>query len=232
MSTPPPGPQDDEILAVAGRLARGVSAELARPLRELRELLAGLVDALDHHVATAKGPTPLPWGRVSELRDAIAEAYLISRTIARLTDDMVGALTPSMTVSAAIDVNKTVHAALNLARHCVAEDTEVFMDFGALPSVRSQASALLVSIAWLITLAADAARGVEGSAISLATRRDTRPDEGIDDVVVMVADNGHGADTVERTQAILRRMLAGAGVTVAAQSKPETGTTFELRVPV
>src|SRR5690606_22561849 len=52
----------------AGELARTVVLELARPLRELRETLALLMEGIDHHMAEAGGPVPLPWKALEALR--------------------------------------------------------------------------------------------------------------------------------------------------------------------
>ncbi len=110
---------DDELLAIAGLLAGGVAKELALPIRELRETLAHIVDGLDHHVSTAKGPTPYSWAQVGELRDGVAQANLLSRRAARLASDLSTAAMSASDPRGLVDVNKTLEAALNLARHRV-----------------------------------------------------------------------------------------------------------------
>jgi hypothetical protein len=233
MSDPLSSYTEDEILAIGGMLASGVAGELARPLRQLREMLAKVVDSLDQHVANAKGPTPFPWKQVGELRDHVAEAYLLSRTLARLSGDLANAVSPGPTLQAAVEVNRVAEAALNLARHRVASDTELFIDLGALPTVRAVPGHLLLGMARVLLVAAASARGAAGTAISVKTRRVIDRDAGRDQVVISVAENGGGdARAVERCLVLVRQLLQPDGAEVIAQTEAGSGSTFEIRLPV
>ena len=78
----------------AGELAGGVCREMVRPLRELREDLAVLVELLDRHTGEAKGPRALSFNDVEELRQNLAECYLRCRQMTRLASELAQAETP------------------------------------------------------------------------------------------------------------------------------------------
>jgi C4-dicarboxylate-specific signal transduction histidine kinase len=224
MSDSTKGTGDDEMLAFAGVLAGGVARELSRPIRELRELLAIIVDDLDHHVASAKGPTPYSWRQVGRLRDRVADAYLVCRKAARLAGDLAFA-SSGPPVLGAVDVNKTIEAALNLARHRVSSDTELFMDFGALPSVRSNGARLMLAVARLIVSAADATEGAAGT-ISLTSRRE-------DDsaVIYIVHDASTDADQLAGAAEASNRIGKPIGATVEVIER-DGGAGWALRMPL
>lgn len=198
---------DAGVLAIAGLLAGGVAAELARPIRELRERLAVIVDELDHHVARAKGPTPYSWEQVGVLRERVAEAYLMSRRAARLAGELAQAAGAAPEAMVAIDVNKTLDAALNLARYRVSAGCEVFADFGAVPVVRGAEGRLLLLCARLIIAAAER----EPHAITLSSRR------AADGVVVTIRHDGDPDAAWHAGQvAALASLAAAASATVEA----------------
>lgn len=220
--------EEEELLALAGSLAGGVARELARPIRELREMLAVVVDALDTHVANAKGPTPYSWKQVGELRDRVADAYLISRNVARLAGDLSAAIGETRDDSpSVVDVNKTIEAALNLARHRLATDTEVFIDFGAIPSIRAVPDVLLLTIARIIVVAAERIGDARDGEISLRSRRHG------DVVGIHVTDNAPG-DAPSRAGRVseLQRLAALSGATVEGRALDDGGTEICLRIPV
>jgi hypothetical protein len=157
------GDDRDVRLAAAGALAGGAAAELARPLRELRELLAVAVEKLDRHVADAPGPLPLSWDDTRAMRQRLTSAYLISRELARMSSHLAGALSASTAVET-VDINKLVDGAMALVRHRTAADTEVFIDLGALPPVLAPSGQIVLVVGRLLMLTADSARKVEGAA--------------------------------------------------------------------
>jgi signal transduction histidine kinase len=222
----PPDPTQRDVLALTGMLAGGVAADLSRPMRELREMLAVIVDELDHHVATARGPTPFSWKQLGQMRDRVAEAYLLSRQVARLAGDLAAATGSSPGVSA-VDVNKTLEAALNLARHRLAEGTEIFVDLGAVPAVRIVPAQLLLALAHLIVCAADGARAVRDGAVRLSSRR-----EG-DHVVVRVCENGQATpEEVIAVVADAQRMVEPGSATVEGCVGQDQGGTYAIRIPI
>lgn len=212
----------------AGQLAAGVVAELVRPLRELREDLAVLVELFDRHMAEARGPKGLTWRDVETLRQQLADNYLRSRRMTRLVSELADAIAPAPLVPEIVDVNKLVESALNLARHRMAADTEVFVDLGSIPLVRAVAGELLLAISQILAVAADSAGGAEGSAISIKTRRGA--DDG-DDVVIRVADNGRGLPAAAAQAGVLAVEVAErAGGSYVGTSEPGKGSFFELRI--
>ncbi len=210
---------DEELLAIAGLLAGGVAKELALPIRELRETLAVIVDGLDHHVSTATGPTPYSWAQVGELRDRVAEAYLVSRRAARLAGDLAVAATSASEPRGLVDVNQTIEAALNLARHRVSSEAEVFIDFGVVPAVRAVGGRLLLGLARLIFAAAAAAQ----STISLTSRR-----EGDEVVITIVHDGSPDAHPKDEGLELASHIV---GADVAIEVAPlDVGAGWVLRI--
>ena len=217
--------ETDPALETAGMLAGGVAGELSRPIRELRELLAMVVDSLDHHVSSAKGPTPYSWKQVGELREQMAEAYLMSRSVARLAGDLATAVVPTGDPIAPTDINKALESALNLARHRVTEQVDVFMDFGAVPTARSARSRLVLALARLIASAGDTTAGQSDAEIHLRTRR-------VDDAVaITVAYTGGSQQRVVATVAGAASLADGAGAKLSGEWHAETGATFTVTVP-
>ncbi len=211
----------------AGQLAAGVVAELVRPLRELREDLAVLVELFDRHMAEARGPKGLTWKDVENLRQQLADNYLRSRRMTRLVSELADAIAPAPLVPEIVDVNKLVESALNLARHRMAADTEVFVDLGSIPLVRAVAGELLLAISQIMAVAADSASAVEGSALSIKTRR---AEDG-EDVVIRVADNGRGLPAAAALAGVLAGEVAErAGGSYAGTSEPGKGSFFVLRI--
>ncbi len=226
-ANPPEG-----ALAAAGALAGGAAAELARPLRELREILAVVVEKLDRHVADSPGPLPLPWDETRELRQQLTSAYLISRELARLSSHLAGALSGSSQVET-VDVNKLVEASMALVRHRTSAETEVFVDLGALPPIAAPSGQIVLIVGRLIMLAADSARGVEGAALSIKTRREPAREGAGEEAVLTIADNGSGVPDEAATAVALAHAIAEAlGGTFAGASEAGKGSAFELRLPI
>lgn len=211
----------------AGELAGGVCREMVKPLRELREDLAVLVELLDRHTGESKGPRPLTFSEVEDLRQNLAECYLRSREMARLATELAEAVDVHGHARDSVDLNRLVEAAVTLARHRITAETEVFVDLGSLPTVRGSASDLLLVLTRILCLAADSAGAVDGSAISVKTRsRDGA-------AVVLVSDNGAGRPgALEDTHTLAGDILAACGGTVAGTSEPGHGSAFELTIPL
>lgn len=228
MSTREPSPEELALEAVAGILASGVSAELARPLRQLRENLALMVETLDRYVAEARGPTPYPWTSLQLLRQELADSYLLSRSIARLAGDLADAVNVG-SVPELVDPNKQVEAAMHLARHRINSRTEVFIDLGMVPPVRAVASELMLAVAQLVIVAASSAGALPGAALSLRTRHEREAGE----VCITVADNGGGDPAgAERAEVVAGAVARGLGGSFAGTSEPGKGSFLELRIPV
>ncbi len=216
-----------ELRAVAGVLASGVAGQMAHPLRQLRETLAAMVESLDRHVSGATGPTPLAWKAVQALRQELAAAYLQSRTVARLAGDLHDSVSHLAGAPAAVDLNKQVEAALNLARHRLTGHTEIFVDLGSVPHVRASEGPLILCMARVMLLCADSASAIDGGAVSVRTRY-----EPTHEVVVALADNGIG---LPKEAAALRGLLARIaerfGGSFEGTSESGIGSAFELRLP-
>lgn len=216
-------------LAAAGSLAGGVAAELRSPLGELRESLAVIVEILDKHLNESEGPTPYPWEATKALRERVAQAYLTGRRVARLTGDLADAINSYAQEAELVDVNKLVEVAINLTRHRMSADTEVFIDFGVLPKAKVVPGAIVLLLARLLTLAADSARDVTASAVSIKTRTD-ETQEG-PQIAVYIADSGSGLPDEAGAVAILgadvARLHHGA---FEGTSEPGAGSVFELRL--
>jgi signal transduction histidine kinase len=217
-----------QTMVAAGALASGVASEIIKPLLELRDSLAEMVGALDRHIGEAKGPTPYPWPHTKALRERLAEAYLTSRLVARLTGDLASAVDPRPRDMELVEINKTVEAAVNLTRHQMSADTEVFIDFGQLPEARVHVGELVLAVARLLMIASDSARDAKGgAAISIRTRLDHG------DVVVSIFDNGDGrAEDAARAQRFMDRLANRLGGRFTGTSQAGHGSAFELRWPL
>ena len=133
-------------LAAAGQMAGGVAQQLAVPLRELRENLAFITEMLDRHILDSGGPVPYPWENLKSLRERVAQSYLVSRKVARLTSDLANAITTFDKRPESVDVNKLVEVAINLTRHRLGASTEVFVDLARLPMTRVVPGALVLAL--------------------------------------------------------------------------------------
>ncbi|MBT8493762.1 MAG: hypothetical protein KJO07_11935 [Deltaproteobacteria bacterium] len=222
-----------DAMFAAGILASGVAAELVRPLRTLRETLAELVERLDRFAIEAKGPLPYPYEQTKLLREELAGAYLACRKVTRLADDLHGAVDHRAVAAEASDLNRLVEAAMNLARHRISAETEVFIDLGGVPLVRVIPAELILAIANLMIVCADSARGTAGAAISLKTRRETDPDSGHEEIVIFLADNGVGCpDEAQIAERLGERLARSTGGVFSGTSELGNGSVFELRLPV
>ncbi len=220
-------------MVAAGILASGVAAELVRPLRELREGLAELVERLDHFANHAKGPHPYPYDDTKLLREEIAGAYLSCRKVTRLADDLHSAVDHRAIAAEASDVNRLVEAAMNLARHRISASTEVFVDFGNIPLVRVVPAELMLSLANLLIVCADSARGASNTAISIKTRAEADPDTGAQEIVIFVADNGAGCpEDAQIASRLAESLCKQVGGSFTGTSELGSGSVFELRLPV
>lgn len=219
-------------LLAAGAVASSAAPELARPLRELRELLAVVVEELDRHVSESEGPMPLPWEDTRLMRQKLTRAYLLSREIARLAAHLDGAVGRSEAVEA-VDVNKLVEAAVALARHQIAAETETFVDLGSMPSIQAAPGELVLVLARLVMVAADSARPVEGAALSVRTRCEPAREGSGEVAVVTIADNGAGvAADLSGPFGLAEVVAQSLGGTFEGASEAGTGSMFELRIPV
>lgn len=161
---------DEELLRLAARgsLAGAVTAELAAPLERVARALEGTVDRLDRHVASSRGPEPLPYAALGQLREQVAEAFLELSRLARLAADLtVVAASPSR---AAVDLNDLVERALSFARHRFDPDCDVQLDLGSLPLVEVDAVRMVQALAHLLIEAALAA----GAAASVTVNTEAR----------------------------------------------------------
>lgn len=219
-------------LAAAGEMAGGVAAELTMPLRELRESLAIIIEKLDRHILEAQGPTPYPWNDTKALRERVAQAYLVSRRVARLTTDLANAITSYGKRPEVVDVNQLVEMAINLCRHRISADTELFIDFGVVPTTRLVPGLLILALARLATVAADSAHGVQGAAVSVKTR--SEPNEGAAErIAIYIADSGTGRpDEAESAIAVGRDVAEQLGGSFEGTSAAGRGSVFELHIPV
>jgi hypothetical protein len=217
---------DRAFLAAAGELASGVAAQLCAPLREIRDSLAVMVETLDLHLVEASGPQPYPWAETKALRERIAEAYLLSRAVTRLTGDLARAVSVHRRAPESADVNPLVEQAIALARHRIGEDSELSIDLGDVPAVRIVPGELVLLLAWLLVLAADASRG---SGVAIAIRRE-RDAGARDRVLIHIAAEGAAPAALDRAEldALARRVLEPAGGELTAGERGG----YEIRVVV
>lgn len=138
-------------LAARGALAGAITAELAAPLAHAAKVLGELVDRLDRHVAGSRGPEPLPYRAVGDLRETLADLFLDVGRVRRLAADLALLGDEQRERRAeAVDVNELVERALSLSRHRLTDDQEVLLDLGTLPRVEVDAARLVQAMAHLL----------------------------------------------------------------------------------
>jgi len=220
----PDGPDADHaFLAAAGALASGVAAQLSTPLREIRDSLAAMVEALDLHFALARGPQPYPWAETKALRERIAEAYLLSRSVTRLTSELSHAVSVHRRAPETADVNQLVEQAIALARHRLGDDVDLSIDLGDVPAVRIVPGELVLLVARLLISAGDAARAASsGLAVAIRRERESGGAGGRDRVLILIGAEGAAAGSGaagEQAQldALARRVLEPAGGELAVR---------------
>ena len=226
---PSPIANDERLRVASGELASGVSGQLYRPLRQLRELLGLIVDKVDRHMGQATGPTPMPWRDLEVVRQQLADAYLVCRTVTRLSNELAQATGHDSTVPEVVDVNKLVESALNLTRHAFAEGTEIFVDFGTAPPVRVVRGELTLAIATMLIAAAASSRAAPQAATSVKTFREHKQGES-PIVVVYIADNGHGGPAVGAARHVVETIAERIGASFDATIEAGQGAVFELRL--
>ena len=224
---------DHPLNAVAGVLASSAVEELARPLRELRQQLASLVDSLEQHARGSEGPSPYPWTSLQSLRQGVAEAYLLSRETARIADELSqvmgeSAIDPEVR---SVDVNRHIEAALALVRSRFSDKTELFVDLGTVPPVCAVPGELSLMVAKLLLCCADSTVNRPGSAVSVQTRHE--PETEPPSVIVLIADNGDGnPDGARSAQASLAPIMERLGGSYDGVAEPGQGSAFECWFPV
>lgn len=163
---------DAELLRLAARgvLAGAVTSELHEPLAHIARILEATVDRLDRHVATSRGPEPLPYPAVGEVRERVAQAFLEVGRATRLAADLaLVAASPVPRAATVHDLNELVERALSLSRHRFAADCEVLLDLGTMPPLVVDGVRVVMALAQLFVVVAAAAGG--GDTVVVHTRR-------------------------------------------------------------
>src|SRR5262245_33181592 len=150
-----------ERLAARGVLATGVAGELAGPIDAVYAKLATTVERVDRHVATARGPEPLPWVAVGDLRERVADAFLAVGRVRQLAGSL--ATLADTARRQPVDLNELVERALTLARHRFfgSAERDVLVDLATLPPIEVDAGSLTLAIAFLLVHAAEAQNVVQ-----------------------------------------------------------------------
>ncbi len=230
-SQEPPDSYAQARREAAGLLAVGMTQQLATPLGNIHQLLGNAVKVLDHHVANAKGPDPLGYNESKDIRETIAEAFLLSATAARLATDLAQALhSPQQTIES-VEINPLINQALALVRHRFATATELFIDLATTPSVSINPSSFVLCLARILLASADSTRQAGETAVSLRSRIEQRKRPTL---LITIADNGRGMKKEQLAIVIqladwVAREVSG---NVVAASEPGSGATFEIRIPI
>jgi hypothetical protein len=219
-----PTDHDAAHQAAAGTLASGVASELINPLRHVRDGLAVVIEALDHHFAEARGPSPLPFVDAKAMREKLAEMYIVSREVTRQTADLARAIAPQRASAEALDLNQAVEQALALARHELGA-VELYVDAGELPQVRAAPGELVLLAARMIAVGALAARAT-GDELAVATSR--RSAEASDEVVLTVR---HAGSMTADLAALAARALGPLGGRYSAIADGGE-VVYEVVIPV
>lgn len=207
---------------VAGEVAIEITRELAEPVRSLRDRLGLVVDQLERHVATSTGPTPYSWRSLQALRHDLGAAYLEVTTLARRLDELDRALDdepPSW-----FDLATAVDLGLRLANHHLGPGIELLIDLSSVPAVRGTPGLLSLVVAQLVSVCAQSARELPGSALSVRVINDGPW------AAVLIVDNGAGSPRALDVGELAREVIEPWGATIEAASEAGQGCAFELRL--
>lgn len=231
-------------MAALGRLLAGVAHELAAPVGTVlsnADSNARLVDKLE---------TALNDGRIDKARQLLTEVRALSRVsniactriIATVRAVKTAARAGELEVQLA-SVNDIAAAMLELAKTQFGHQVSAETDFGELPLIECYPPLLAQVFLNLLTNAGQAI-GCAGK-VTLGTRQDG------DCVHIWVSDTGCGIPEEVKSKilqsgfttkpvgvgtglglAIVHRIVTLHGGAVAFESKPGSGTTFHVRLPV
>lgn len=146
-----------EWMAARGALATGIAAELAAPLEGVYAQIAHTVQRLDRHVATARGPEPLPPHIAAEVRERLADVFLELGRVRRLAASLAAIVAHEP--PRAVDLGELLERAVALAHHRLVQDNEILLDLASVAPVFADAPRLTQAIALLIAHTAGAAMG-------------------------------------------------------------------------
>ncbi len=206
---------------VAGEVAIAVAVAATRPLREACERLALLVDRLERFVTTSSGPAPYPYKSLQVLRNDLTDAYLLASAAARTLVDLEAALAADREAGT-LDVRREVELGLSLAQHHVSLATELLVDVIDVPPAHGCRGVLALAVAQLVTWCATSAQQQAGSTLTVrVTAASTR-------IIVTVADNGVGFDTLPDILHTLPDALGISSRDVLATVAVGQGCVFEL----
>lgn len=211
----------------AGYLILSLAEELARPLAEIRDLLADVVGLFDDHVAHAKGPVALTYDTSKVIREDIADAYLKSASAARMARELATAVQTNGAVEP-VSLDDLVEAALVLVKFQFSAATELFIDLGATPPVSLVPGEVAMGLARVLSFCAGSTATAENAAVSIRTRTEGR------EVILSISENGSGGSDLEIAGVcvLLEQQAERLGGSFVATSELDAGSTFELRLPL
>lgn len=201
---------DREWLAATGLLAGTIAGDLAPPLESIHGMLAEIVELLDVHAATSRGPRPLPIDRVGEVRRVLTDAFLLSGRVSRLATDLsiVTADLAAPIAKEQVDVNNVVERTVGLARRRLAAGQEVRINLGRTHKLETERATLAQLVAQL--LYAGASLGGERCRLTVSTSTDVATRE----AVITVTYDGATSPADVPLRAVLERAAAKIGARV------------------
>ena len=206
---------------IAGDVAISVAVAATRPLREACERLALLVDGLERFVTTSMGPAPYPYKSLQVLRNDLTDAYLQASAAARSLVDLESALVADRNAGT-LDVRREVELGLSLAQHHVSNATEFLVDVIDVPPAHGCRGVLALVVAQLVAWCAASAQQQSGSTLTVRVTTEAKR------VLVMVADNGVGFETLPEIIGSLPDALGLRPRDVLATVTLGQGCVFEL----
>ena len=214
---------DREWLAATGLLAGTISGDLAPPLESIHGMLAEIVELLDVHAATSRGPRPLPIDRVGEVRRVLTDAFLLSGRVSRLASDLaiVTADLAAPITRELVDVNNVVERTVGLARRRLAAGQEVRINLGRTHKLETERATLAQLVAQL--LYAGALLGGERCRLTVSTSTDVATRDAL---ITVVHDGTAPADEIP-----LRAVVERAAAKLGARTDLATAR-LTLRLPL
>ncbi|MFN0250583.1 MAG: sensor histidine kinase [Kofleriaceae bacterium] len=243
-----------------GRLAAGIAHEINTPTQYIRSSLEFLSVAIPQVMAqiaqlratAVDGDTATVLDEIAaEIPDAIADASEGVERITKIVRSVGDYAHPSSAQKTAVDLNRQIRGAVELARNGYKQDADVVLELGELPLVHGQGDALGCAILNLLINASQAVQKKRGGGgprgrITIASRVDG------DFVAVDITDTGPGISAADRDRVFEPFFTTkpigqgtGQGLSIARaividahrgsltfDTEPGSGTTFHLCLPI
>jgi len=231
-------------MAALGELAAGIAHEINNPLGIITQEAELLGLALEPVEAAQRDGSPLAAAFLAELRDGIGEIMRQVNRCSDITHKMLNFARKVAPVCQPSDVNRLVEDMVALVeREATKQDTRIVRMYGELPRVTTDPPLLRQVV---LNLLNNAMQALERGGMIFVTTRAAEDGQ----IAIEVRDTGPGIPAAHLDKifnpffttkapgmgtglglAISQRIVVGLGGTLTAQSLPDAGAAFVIRLP-